>query len=260
MGRRKSPLGRNLKISYLQNMKYLILASAITLSSLSISAQEMPFPTLSKGDYSSTENRVVVSSVNGQIYFPTEYAKLASGTPFFQDQFMKGELIDAEGKAYASNSVRINLLSNEVNFLDPASGKEMVVSAPIKWVRLTDPVKNKEYLFMMGDQIPDIKKTLAGTWFQVLVNNKVSLCYQESKSVKETIVFGQDKEASISTDDFYFINMNGSFSRVGGWKNLQELLSDKKEALDQYIHDHHLKGKSAEEYTQLVEYYNSLHK
>jgi len=246
------------KKSYLQNMKYLLLASAVTLASLSGSAQEMSFPTLNKGDYSSTDNRVVTSSVDGHIYFPTEYAKLTSGTPFFQDQFMKADLIDAEKKLYACNAVRINLLTNEVNFLDPASGKEMVVSAPLKWIRLTDPASNNKYLFIMGDQVPSIKKAQAGTWFQVLVNERVSLCRQETKSVKETIVFGQDKQASISTDDFYFLNMNGDFKRVGGWKNLQELLSDKKGALDQYIHDHHLKGKSAEEYTQLVEYYNSL--
>lgn len=222
------------------------------------SQSQPPFPELPKGDYSTTDSRVVMSTVNGQTYFPTEYAKLTSGSPFFRDQWMKGELVDGSGKIYAGNLVKLDLLDNRVNFLDAASGKEMVVDAPIKWIRLTDTTKGVTYMFVLGDQLPSAKKVQAGIWFQVLVNDKVSLCHEMRKSTHENVVYGQGKETSITTDDLYFIQYKGLFIPITGWKNLQSYFDDKKDAIDQYISAHHLKGKAPADYTDLVQYYNSI--
>jgi hypothetical protein len=237
-------------------MKCLLLAATILFSCMSGRSQ-YAFPELSKGDYSSTDNRVVVSSMNGQTYFPTEYAKLASGTPFFRDQWMKAELIDEGGKVYTSNAVRMDLLSNSVIFRDPATGQEMTVSTPVKWIRLTDTVKNINYMFVLGDQFPSTKKTQAGIWFQVLVNKNVCLIHQQRKSVHEIVVYGEGPETTISTDDFYFLSSQGILTPITGWKDLREQLNDKKDMIDQYIHSHHLKGKAPEDYTDLLQYYNS---
>jgi hypothetical protein len=238
-------------------MKGLLLAATILFSCLSGSSQ-YAFPELSKGDYSSTDNRIVVSSMDGKTYFPTEYAKLASGTPFFRDQWMKADLIDDGGKVYTSNAVRLDLLGNNLNFLDPTSGQEMTVSTPVKWVRLTDTVKNINYMFVLGDQFPLAKKSEAGVWLQVLVNGKISLLHQARKSVHETVVFGEGPETNISTDDIYFLSSEKILFPLTGWKDLQEHLNDKKDMIDQYIHSHHLKGKAPEDYTDLLQYYNSI--
>src|ERR1700744_2657693 len=110
-------------------MKYLLFASAIILSCLSARSQpQAPFPI---SDYASTDNYGVVSGVNGVTSFNTDLDNVKSGSPFFNDQWMKGELIDAAHKVYATHAVRINLLSNQVDFLDAASGQEMVVADPI---------------------------------------------------------------------------------------------------------------------------------
>ncbi len=239
-------------------MKCLLLAAIIILSSLSGRSQ-YPFPDLTRGDFSSTDGRVVFSSVDGKPYNPTEYAKLASGaTPFFRDQWMKADLIDEAGKVYASNAVRLDLLGNNINFRDPASGREMVASNSIKWLRLIDTVKGVDYMFVLGDQLPSAKKTQSGVWFQVLVNDKVSLCHEMRKSAHEIIVFGDGPQTTISTDDFYFLSAKGLWMPITGWKDLQGWLNDKKDVIDQYIHAHHLKGKAPEDYIELVRYYNTL--
>jgi hypothetical protein len=238
-------------------MKCLLLAATILFSFMSGRSQ-YAFPELSKGDFSSTDNRIVVSSMDGKTYFPTEYAKLASGTPFFQDQWMKADLIDGGNKVYASNAVRMDLLGNQVIFRDPASGQEMTVSNSIKWVRLTDTVKNISYMFVLGDQFPLAKKTQAGVWLQVLVNGKTSLMHQARKSVHETVVYGEGPETMIATDDFYFLSSEKILFPITGWKDLQEHLADKKDAIDQYIHAHHLKGKAPDDYIDLLQYYNSI--
>jgi hypothetical protein len=239
-------------------MRFLLMATAIILSCLSGIGQQRSSPSFNLGNYATADSRVLVPSVDGHAYFPTEYSKLLSGTPFFQDNYLKGELFDGAGKVYTSNAVRLNLFRNEVNFLDPVSNKELVVTTPIKWLRLTDTTNGLTYTFTLGDQLAATKKNLDGIWFQILVNDRVSLCRQQQKSARETITFGQDPTTNISTNEFYYLNLNGSLIRLAGWKSLQEKLADQKEALDQYIRDHQLKGRSADDYIQLVEYYNSI--
>jgi hypothetical protein len=242
-------------------MKCLSLAAIIILSCLSGRSQtaQYPFPDLSRGDYSTTDGREIFSSVNGKTYNPTEYAKLAPGsTPFFHDEWMKADLVDQAGKIYTGNAVRLDLLGNNVNFRDPASGQEMVVSTPIKWLRLTDTVKGVSYMFVLGDQLPSINKLQANVWFQVLVYDKVSLCHEMRKTVHQIVVYGDGPQTTISTDDFYFLSAKGLWMPITGWKDLQGWLDDKKDAIDQYIHDHHLKGRAPEDYTGLVRYYNTL--
>ncbi|HEV3325434.1 MAG TPA: hypothetical protein VG052_07500, partial [Puia sp.] len=65
---------------------------------------------------------------------------------------------------------------------------------------------------------------------------------------------------TISTDDFYFLSAKGLWMALTGWKDLQGYLDDKKDTIDKYIQDHHLKGKAPQDYIELVQYYNSLEK
>jgi hypothetical protein len=243
-------------------MRYLLLAAGIAFSCLSAECQNVLVKAesdLSTSDFATASNPIVVSSVNGQTYFPTEYAHLISGSPFFMDRAMKAILLDEENKVYSSNAVRMDLLNNRVIYKDPASGQEMIAVVPLVEVQLTDTVQNKKYIFIRGQRIPESKLSLAATWFQVLVNDKVSLCREMRKMAHQTILYGQqEKQANIVTDEYYYVLMDENFTRISGWKGLLETLGDKRDLLEKYIQDHHLKGKSADDYTQLVQYYNQI--
>jgi hypothetical protein len=52
--------------------------------------------------------------------------------------------------------------------------------------------------------------------------------------------------------------MNKTFTRVKSWQDFVQLFADKKDAVDQFVHTHRLKGKSEDDYVQLVRFYNSL--
>ena len=96
-------------------------------------------------------------------------------------------------------------------------------------------------------------------WLEVLVNDTVSLCRQIRKTIRETKLYGSTiTEREIVSADIYFVRMNDTFFRLRNWSGLVELFTDKKVAINQYIRDHHLKGRSADDYTQLVQYYNSI--
>jgi hypothetical protein len=199
-----------------------------------------------------------LSAVTGQLFQPNKFVRVNSGSPFFKGQWFSARLLDADGNHYACPSVRLNLLDNEINFLD-AAGTELISHIPIKQVQLTDTVSGKHYLFLLGDQIHEADKTEAHTWLQVLVNDKVSLCLQQKKTIHENIPYATSTvEEDILTIDIYFVRMKNSFIRVKSWQDLLQLFADRKDAVDQFVHTHHLKGKSEDDYTQLVQFYNSL--
>jgi hypothetical protein len=192
------------------------------------------------------------------VHQPIKFVKFTAGTPFFNDQWMKARLFDGYGESYASHSVRLNLLDNDVSFLD-ADGTEMVTTIPVKRIQLTDTTTGTQYFFVLGDQIPEADKAQAGVWLQVLVNDTVSLCRQIKKTIHETMPYGAStREEEILSVDIYFVRMNGSFIRLKNWSGLIQLFANKKDAINEFIRDHHLKGKSADDYTQLVQYYNSI--
>jgi hypothetical protein len=62
------------------------------------------------------------------------------------------------------------------------------------------------------------------------------------------------------TIDVYFLHIKANLIPVKSWQDLQDQLRDQKAILTQYIHDHHLKGKSADDYIQLVTAYNTAKK
>lgn len=205
----------------------------------------------------STQN-IALENISGMVHQPIKFVKLTAGTPFFDDQWMKARLFDGKGGSYSSHSVRLNLIDNDVNFLD-ADGTELVATIPVKKIRLTDTTTGTQYLFVLGDQIPEADKAQARVWLQVLVNDTVSLCRQIKKTIRETKPYGSTTtEEEIVSVDIYFVRMNGNFIRLRNWSDLIQHFTDKKGAIDQFIRDHHLKGKSADDYTQLVQYYNSI--
>jgi len=81
---------------------------------------------------------------------------------------------------------------------------------------------------------------------------------QTLKKIHETIPYGTaTTEQEILTINYYFLQMNNNFARFK-WEDWQDPFKDKKDQLAQFIKTNHLKGKTTEDYTKLVEYYNTL--
>jgi hypothetical protein len=240
-------------------MRYLLTATGIALSCLltGLSGKGQQIVDVSKNDFALSMDHDVRSTITGMVYQNVKYVRVTEGSPFFMDQWMKARLFDADGNSYADNAVRLNLMDNQVHFLD-ASGNEIVATTPVRLMRLTDTTTGAQYTFIMGDRLPAADKSLAKTWFQVLVNDKVSLCLQIKKTIHEDLSYrSSTTEEQIINANWYFVQINNSFVRVKTWTDLLQLFNDKKDAVDSFVHDHHLKGKSTEDYIQLVQFYNS---
>jgi len=200
------------------------------------------------------------SAVMGQLYTGLKFVRVTAGTPFFKEQFMKAVLFDDGGDRYRCNAVRINLLDNEINFLG-ADGKEMISSSPVRRILLTDSTNGTNYYFIWGWELTPPDKSLEKVWFQVLVNDETTLCRQIKKKIHETPSYGTaTADQDILSIDAYWLHRNGKLTAVKNWDDLLDQLQDQKAMLTQYIHDHHLKGKSADDYTQIVTAYNHAKK
>jgi len=198
------------------------------------------------------------SSVNGLIYSPVKFVRVVSGTPFFRDEYMSGAIIFPGGKAYKGFKLRLNLLDNQVNYLND-KGQELIATTPLAGIILGDSAKGESYVFVPGDQLGAGDNNLNKVWFEILINDRVSLCLQMRKTLHDQLSYGSaTTQQDILTDNFYFIRKGNDFIRIKKWDELVELFADKKAAVTEYIKTNHLKGKNQQDYTQLVKYYNTL--
>jgi hypothetical protein len=215
---------------------------------------------VASGDGTGATDKTGRGAVTGQLYTGIKYVRLTAGSPFFKEQFMNAVLFDDAGSRYHCNAVRLNLLDNEINFLGD-DGKENTATAHMRSVVLTDSVSGTKYSFVMGHELSPTDRALENQWFQVLVNDETSLCRQIKKKIHETPAYGTaTTDEDIVTIDAFYLHRNGTLVAVKGWDDLQNQLQDQKALLTQYIKDHHLKGRSADDYTQVVTAYNSAKK
>jgi hypothetical protein len=65
-------------------------------------------------------------------------------------------------------------------------------------------------------------------------------------------------EQTIDTFGQYFVDVSSVLNRVKKFKDLSDLLKDKKDELNKYISSKKLTGKTDQDYIDLVTYYNKL--
>lgn len=237
-------------------MRIWLIASISCLGCFAGKAQQIV--NLDAQEFAGNHDRTIESAVTGEMLQPYKYVRVTDGTPYFNKEYMKARMTDATGGSYASNAVRLNLLDDAVEYKD-AAGNELVATTPVKRIQLTDTTTGTQYLFVKGDQIPEASPDETKSWLQVLVNDKISLCKKIKKSIRETIPYGTSTtEEQIVSLTSYFVRMNNSLTRVKDWQDLLRLFADKKDAVDAYAKSHHLKGKSDADYSQLVQFYNTL--
>jgi hypothetical protein len=65
-------------------------------------------------------------------------------------------------------------------------------------------------------------------------------------------------ERSVQTSFQYYALYNGNFMQVKKFKEIPDVLSDKKNEVSQYIKSNNLPGKTDDDYRTVFNYYNGL--
>jgi hypothetical protein len=196
--------------------------------------------------------------VNGSPVSLVKYVKVVDGSPFFGDDWMKARIILSLGKEYDNLLVKLDLLANELYYKD-ASGHEMVATSTLQQVVLIDTVKSLFYTFVYSDAIPFAGNPPDKGWYQVMTNGKAILYKQFVKTINEVKPYGSATvEQTIYTTSNFFVLYNDRFTHIKKFKDLTDLLADKKTLLQQYITAGKLNGKKEDDYISVVTYYNDL--
>ena len=186
-----------------------------------------------------------------------KYVRLVSGSPYFNEAWMKGSLDLSDGRGYENLWLKIDLTDNSLLYVD-AEGKEMIATSVIRNITLIDSVSGKKYDFVHSSFIRGSGKIERG-WYQLIVSGMATVYKHFTKIINEAKPYGSATyEQTIVTGYNYFLLTDSVFSPIKKFKALTDMLKNKKDELNQYISSRNLKGRSDSDYADLVSYYNSL--
>jgi len=196
-------------------------------------------------------------STSGTPYINAKFVRLVSGSPFFNEQMMRGILISKDNTEYRNILIRLNLLESQVNFLNNKQ-EELIVGTPLREVTLSDTVTQKNYHFIFSDHIETTDKLDKG-FYQILQNGKAGLYAQHKKVLKESRAYNSATyEQSIETYSTFYVLIGGQWKKVNKIKDLPSVLSDKKNEVQEYINGKGLSGSKQDDVESVIVYYNSL--
>jgi len=198
-----------------------------------------------------------VYTVAGTPFVTAKFAKVVEGSPFFNEQMMRGAIILSEGKEYRNILVRLNLLESQVNYIDEKQ-IEMIATTPISEVVLWDTINNDHHRFVFSNYIETTDKP-DKDFYELLLTGKVELYKQHKKKILESKPYGSATvEQSIKTELRYFVLSSGKWIRIKKIKELTDLLVDKKNEIQKLIVDKNLTKDSEANFETIVAYYNTL--
>ena len=196
-------------------------------------------------------------TVAGTPFVTAKFARVVDGSPFFNEQVMRGAIILSEGKEYKNIMVRLNLLESQVNYIDEKQN-EMIATTPVKEVVIWDTVNNKDHRFIFSNYIEAAEKP-EKDFYELLHTGKAELYKQYKKRIQENRPYGSATiEQSIKTDLRFYVLLNGQWTKLKKLKDLPTVLSDKKDEIQKFINDKKLTGDNQANYEAVISFYNNL--
>ena len=198
-----------------------------------------------------------VYTVGGKPFVTAKFSKVIEGSPFFNEQMMRGTIISGEGKEYKDLSVRLNLLESQVNYLGDKQ-IEMIATSRVKEVVLSDTIQKIDHRFIFSEfvEIPDKPEK---DFYELLETGKAGLYKQYKKRLLESKPYGSATiEQKIQTEIRYFIFVNGQWIRIKKMKDLTIAFYKKKNEIGKFITEKKISVNSESNFEAVTAYYNSL--
>lgn len=194
----------------------------------------------------------------GQDVYNQKFSKSGSGSQFFVNDWLPGELYLQDGKVLKEKSVRLDLLNNAIFYLDDA-GNEMACISKLKGINLVDSPHLSVYKFVHYSEMPKSDREENKGWYQLVLSGNMSLFKKEIKSLTDP---GTQRstltELSVATENEYYVSLNDRLYNITKLKNFTDFISEKSDKTSAFMKENKIKGRSEEEYVKLVQYFNSL--
>jgi hypothetical protein len=181
------------------------------------------------------------------------------GTPFFSKDWSAALVTLKDNRTFKNVSVKLNCVNNTLHYLTSNKEEMIAPDGVIKEVLLIDSsgAAVKEHQFVSG--YPAIGKHTAYTFYERQLNGKAQLLVFTKKRMLENRPLGSPApEKEYLGVESYFVFKDGVMHEwEKGRDFLQNLLSDKREAVEQYIKSQGLKCRSEEDLKKVLSFYNT---
>jgi hypothetical protein len=209
-------------------------------------------------DATTTSEGVRIDLKGSQI--PVANAVSIEGTPYYNTSWSRGTLTLFNKKKYQGVSVKLNLQTDDVLYIDEETKKELIALKGSVWeVEVGDPEKNGLLVrFRCG--YPVIGNNDVKTYYQVLEKGKATLLKQLKKTVNEEKPFNSATVIRrYETEKSYFLFTGNSMLPLKRKKeDLLNVLADQNEKVDEFIRINKLNLKSDDHLAKIIQYYNTL--
>jgi hypothetical protein len=196
-------------------------------------------------------------TVSGTPFSNYKYIRVVSGSPYFNEDWMKGIVIISNGARARCDFIKLDLLTGDLLYKD-STDNELVATTPVKQLTLTEPVSGKECVFLNSSFLNLTGEDVSG-WYEVLESGTVLLYKKIKKSVSESKPYNSaTTEQTINTTNQYFVVVGKSITPVKKPKDIVAVLADKENLLNQFISSNKLNGKTDADFSAVVAHYNSL--
>ena len=185
---------------------------------------------------------------------------LENGTPFFTESYKYCDIILKNGRIFKSIQARLNLVTQEVNFISVNGIQAFMEKGTVKEISYADTTEAGivQYKFKTGFVSMIDKST--DNFYLVLADGNYTFLKSITKKVTEKrneLTHEVNKE--FETYEDYFFYTKGEMKRWKKDKNfVMAELSDKQQQINQYIISHNINFRNQNDIIKLLAYYNSL--
>jgi hypothetical protein len=184
------------------------------------------------------------------------------GTPFFTEIWYNTNLQLAGGDIFRNVKTRLDILNNNLHFIDE-KGTEMYVSAKeLKRVECTDSLKKDSVLLTFNVYTEQKNGQEKAAFYQVLEEGRITLLNLVAKHIDENRDnFTQRVTREIVLTETGYVYSNNMLTalkhKLSFWK---ELMQDKWAAMELFISTKDVGYKSFDDMQKMVAFYNALFK
>ncbi|HEX6426947.1 MAG TPA: hypothetical protein VF008_04640 [Niastella sp.] len=180
-----------------------------------------------------------------------------TGNPFLFKEWCDGVVRFTSGRTVTQFKLKFDCLKNQLllQFNGSAFAAESKVREFVMY-----PKNKDSLLFRRG--FPATDKTADHTYFQVLLQDKVSLLRLIARNIveeKQLVSVNGRVNRRMEDAEYYYLFQNGTMTLLPANKSdLPSTFADKKESIAEFITTQQLKMHTPEDFVQVVKKYNEL--
>lgn len=185
-----------------------------------------------------------------------------SGSPFINDNWVSSIVTLSNGKQLGPVSVKLNIESSELYYLDSA-GKEMVAqNGSVRKVECLDYYGKDSIRYVFKNGYPAIDKQDENFYYQVFTEGKIELLAKKFKYIRseKNDLTGEMSKAFIDGAVVLYVDAYGLMQGYHPTKDFVTSLfeQDKEQAIKAFIETNKISLKKIPDLIKLFNYYNRL--